>query len=72
MVAASQINKAFLERINKATRADVLGTIAQHYQVTIDDALEAVTDDGAEHLLEYLTGPTRSAVRVLMQRHGLV
>ncbi len=32
---------------------------------------EEVTDEEAEHLLDYLVGNTRTAASLLMKRHGL-
>ncbi len=66
----AQTNRAFLTTTDRATRADIIGTIAAHYGCTAEAALEEVTQDEAEHLLDYLTGSTRSAVHVLMQRRG--
>jgi hypothetical protein len=67
----AQTTAAFLNAIDNATRADILGNIADHYGVTRWVAYDEITDPDAEHLLDYITGPTRSAVSVLMQRHGV-
>ena len=49
----------------------VLSNIAKNYGITPAEALVAVTQDEAEHLLDYMTGPTRFVVSVLMEKHGL-
>lgn len=61
--------KAFLATTDAKTKADVLENIAKHYGISQADALKEITDPDAEHLLDYVTEPTRSAVSVLMQRH---
>jgi len=67
----AQTTARFFAATDAATRAAVLGNIANHYGITQAEALAEVTDDEAEHLLDYVTGPTRAAVSVLMQRHCL-
>ena len=68
----SEINKQFLAKIDKKTSEEILSNIANHYGITKEDALTEVTDIDAENLLEYITGPQRSAASALMQRYGLV
>lgn len=63
-------NEEFLSAVDSTTRAAIVGSIAEHYQVSTDVALDAVTEDQAADLLEYLVEPQRSATAVLMQRHG--
>lgn len=65
----AQSNQAFLDATDANTRAEVLANVANHYGITPQEAFEEVTDEQAEHLLEYMTGPARAAVNVLMQRH---
>lgn len=67
----AQINRAFFAATDAKTKSEVLESIAKHYGISQQEAFEEVTDDHAEHLLDYLTEPTRSAVSVLMQRHRL-
>lgn len=67
----AQTNKAFLTATDATTRAMILANIANHYGITSGEAFDEVTDDEAEHLLDYVTGAERVATRVLMQRHGL-
>ena len=64
-------NQAFLAATDGKTKSDVLGTIASHYGISQQEAYEEVCCEDAEHLLDYLTGATRVAVSVLMQRHGI-
>lgn len=66
-----QKNKAFLDATDAATREDVLSQIQRHYGISRADVLDEVTTEGAEHLLDYLTGSVRSAAHVLMQKHGV-
>lgn len=63
-------NEEFLSVIDSNTRAAIIGSIAEHYQVSTDVAHDAVTEDQAVNLLEYLIEPQRSATAVLMQQHG--
>ena len=65
------INKSFLSVVDAKTSDEVLSAVAKHYGITKEEALEEVTHEDAEHLLDYLTGPVRTAASVLMQRHGL-
>ena len=61
----------FFAVTDAATKSDVLMNVASHYGISQESALEEVLDEEAMHLLDYVTGPTRGAVSVLMQRHGL-
>lgn len=64
-------NAQFLAVIDSKTKAEILGAIATHYGISEQEAFEEVVDDQAEHLLDYMVEPQRSATRVLMQRHGM-
>lgn len=64
-------NAKFLQAVDAATRNEILLSIAKHYGITVERAHEEVTADKAEHLLDYMVEPLRSATSVLMQRHGL-
>jgi hypothetical protein len=66
-----ETNKTFLNAIDAKTRGEIIQSIALHYGASQADILDEVTTEGAEHLLDYLTGSVRSAAHVLMQRHGL-
>lgn len=65
------ITKKFLAATDAKTKASILDNIASHYGITPAEAEEEVTDDEAESLLDYVTGPVRTATHVLMKRHGL-
>jgi hypothetical protein len=61
----------FLNRISSKTRAMILKNIADHYGITPQQAFDEVTDEEAEHLLDYVTGPPRDAVSLFMHNAGL-
>jgi hypothetical protein len=63
-----KINQEFLARTDDATRREILESIARHYGISQKDAFNEIVGENAEHLLEYLVEPIRSAVSVLMQR----
>lgn len=67
----AQINTTFLNQVNKKTANLVLDAIAAHYGISTDEARAEVTHDDAEHLLDYMVEPHRSATHVIMKRHGL-
>ena len=69
--ATQHATEKFLAVIDAATKAAILANIAKHYGITSEQAFAEVTDADAEHLLDYVTGPTRSATSALMQRHRL-
>jgi hypothetical protein len=60
----------FLETISKTAKNLILDNIANHYNVSREDAYEEVVDDEAEHLLEYVTGVERNATLILMKKYG--
>lgn len=64
------INRAFLSKIDSATRNKILTSIAKHYGISASEAMAEVTDADAESLLDYMTEPERSATSVLLKRHG--
>lgn len=66
----SEINKNFLCSIDPKIKTEILENIAAHYCVSNECAYSEVTEDGAEHLLDYMTGPKRSAAGILMKCHG--
>lgn len=67
----SHRNQEFLSAIDSASKNEILTAIAKHYGITPEEAFNEVTDAGAEHLLDYMIEPERSATSVLMQRHGM-
>jgi len=64
-------NKQFLSVIDGKAKALILESIAVHYGITSQEAYDEVTDTEAEHLLDYMVEPQRSAASVLMQCHGM-
>ena len=63
-------NAEFLASITQQAKTAIIDSIACHYGITSDEAMDEVTDDEAENLLEYMVEPQRSAASVLMQKHG--
>jgi hypothetical protein len=63
-------NQQFLSQIGVVAKQEILDSVAQHYGVDRDAALEEVSDDDAHELLEYMVEPSRSATLVLMKRCG--
>ena len=64
-------DKQFLSVIDGDTKAAILGSIADHYGITVEKAYAEVAADDSEHLLDYMQEPLRSATSLLMQRHGM-
>jgi len=62
--------KSFLASTDAETRKEILLNIANRYRITSKQALAEVTDDDADHLLDYITGSVRTATSLLMKRHG--
>ena len=67
----SHRTEEFLSVIDSKTKAVILKSIAVHYGTTPEVIYAEVTDGGAEHLLDYLREPQRSATSVLMQKYGM-
>ena len=67
----SEITKKFFAAIDAKTKSEIITNIAGNYGISQEAAFDEVTDQDAEHLLDYVTGPQRAATSVLMQRHGL-
>ena len=65
------ITKAFFAATDAKTKTEILAAIAKHYGISQSEALEEVTDDEAESLLDYLTGSVRTATSLLIKRHGI-
>jgi hypothetical protein len=68
----NEATAAFLAAIDAKTKDAVLNNIATNYGISPSEAFAEVTDNVAEHLLDYLTEPVRTATKVLMARHGTV
>jgi RNA binding exosome subunit len=65
-------NKIFLDSISEDAKGVIVNSIATHYGTNVEVITEELTDnDEAEHLLEYMVEPQRSATSMLMQRHNL-
>lgn len=62
---------AFFAATDAKTKTEILAAIAKHYGISELEALEEVTDEEAESLLDYLTGSIRTATSLLMKRHGI-
>ena len=62
---------AFFAATDAKTKTEILAAIAKHYGISESEALEEVTDEEAESLLDYLTGSIRTATSLLMKRHGI-
>jgi len=67
----AHINTLFLNSIDKASRNEILQSMATHYGITQREAMSELVNEDAEHILDYLTEPVRSAAHVLMQVHRL-
>lgn len=66
----TQLTRQFLKATDAKTSDEILSAIAKNYGITKDEALAEVSDDKAEHLLDYLTGGVRAATSILMRRQG--
>lgn len=66
-----EITNRFFSLIDHKTKSDILSAIAAHYMIGKRQAEEEVSEEGAESLLDYLTGSIRTATSLLMQRHKL-
>lgn len=67
----SQFTIAFLNSLDSKTKNEILSNISNHYGITNETAFEEVTDEEAENLLDYVTGQTRTATNVLVQKFKL-
>lgn len=69
----AQINATFLAAIDPRDKEYVLANISKHYGCTQEEALAEVTDEDAEHLLDYMSGPARwyaaDQMKLLQQNH---
>ncbi|WP_219096260.1 hypothetical protein [Pseudomonas sp. UMAB-40] len=63
-------NEQFLSVIDSATKNAILESIAVHYGKTTQEIFAEVVGADAEHLLDYMVEPMRSATSVVMQRRG--
>ena len=67
----AQINYSFFRSASQQVRESILADVCMRYSINRSEAQDEIFAPEAEHLLDYLTGPVRSATHVLMQRAGL-
>lgn len=65
-----QKNKRFLNSLNSKLKNLILEKISVHYGITSNEAFEEIIDSESEHILDYLTGETRTATSLLIKRIG--
>jgi hypothetical protein len=70
-MAMANRNKEFLSVIHSDTKAEIIKSIAVHYETTSEKVFAEVTSLDAEHLLEYMVEPKRTPTSLLMQSHGM-
>ena len=70
-ISSAKLNTLFLSMADVRIKTHILDNIARHYGISQAEAFTEVTDIDAEHLLEYLTGDTRVATSVQMQRYSM-
>ena len=61
----------FLSVIDEDTKKAILQSIADHYGISAKEVYDEVTHEEAEHLLDYMVEPQRSATAFLMTGYGL-
>ena len=61
-------NKAYLDSLTATQKATILYNVASNYLINTEMALEEITGDEAESLLDYLSGDLRTEVYGHMQR----
>jgi len=64
----SEITIAFLNWLDLKTKNEILLNIANHYGISTQEAFEEVTDEEAESIMDYITGPTRAAIHLFFKR----
>lgn len=67
----SGMNKEFLDSIDFEFAVQILNNISSHYGISLEEALEEVTSEGAKHLLDYITGSLREVVQSFVGCWGL-
>lgn len=70
-MAATNRNKEFLAAIKPEAKAEIINSIAKHYDKAPEVILDEVTRDDSHHLLEYMVEPQRSQTSLLMQLHRM-
>ena len=66
-----KINKLFLLTLDQRLYNEIVGSMANHYGISINEAADELFDEEAENILEYLQGNIRSACNVLFQKWKL-
>lgn len=64
-------NATFLAAIGGEAKAVILESIANHYNISTQQAYEEVSNEYAEHLLAYMVEPHRTFAFSLMLSLGL-
>lgn len=64
----SQINKAFVSSLTSQMKNVIISNIASHYGIDATEVESEIYDDEAENIMDYITGPTRSAISVIYQK----
>ena len=59
---------AFLNSLDLRIKNEILSNIANHYGVTNEQAEEEVTDEDAECIMDYVTGPLRATVSLFFNK----
>ncbi len=67
----SQINRQFLTSTTPEMKGIILANIGNQYGASESEVFEDVTDEGAENIMDYVTGRERSAIWVVYQRFCL-
>ena len=68
----AQITTLLLSSVREETKNAILDNIAEHYGISRQDALEEITGDEAEYILDYITGDLRRFVHLMMIKNNLV
>jgi hypothetical protein len=63
-----KINEAFLMTLDGKVYQEIIGSMARHYGISIDEATDELINEDAENILEYLQGAYRTACSVLFQK----
>ena len=66
----AEINKKFLATVDAKSKDMILASIAKHYGISPAEMYDELVDEDAENILDYMTGPERTAAHALYQRHG--
>ena len=61
------INKAILNNLLPATRLSVLNHVATTYGITREEANKKLIDREASHILDYLRGPIRRSICLIIK-----